>query len=162
MEGIGLWVQQLRQQSRYSTEVRRRQRKKNVRADRRTKGYVQGPASIAERTQEAVETPAKNHDKKKLDEPYQPIRPFPELGDILPFKSKNYKVPVSLEFKLFQMCPVICLFDTGAGPNLKRVNIQDQSCLNNIRQSDMLEFRSASEIRPVVSGTITIHLRMGQ
>lgn len=59
------------------------------------------------------------------------------------------------------MRPIVCIFDTGAGPNLIRADVLDTSGQGSIGQRDMLDIRNAFDTRLKVSGTITLHLGMG-
>lgn len=51
---------------------------------------AQYPASIDEKTQEAVEAPAKKTEKRNPDKFYQGILTVPETGNISLFKSRLY------------------------------------------------------------------------
>lgn len=50
------------------------------------------------------------------DKPYEDIVAFPKTGAILLFKSRNYKVSVSIGFNSPRMRPIVCVFDAGDGP----------------------------------------------
>lgn len=58
------------------------------------------------------------------------------------------------------MCPIVSVFDPGAGPNLIRVDVLDQSWMENIRQRDMPEVRNDLGTKLVLSETIILHLCM--
>lgn len=58
------------------------------------------------------------------------------------------------------MPPIVRDFDTGAGRNFKRVDMLEQSYVDNTRHSDVAEVRSASDTKLIVSGTIILYLRM--
>lgn len=60
------------------------------------------------------------------------------------------------------MRPIICVFDTGAGPKLIRDDVVNLSRLDCVRHGDMPEIRRAWDTRLNVSGTITLYLRMGE
>lgn len=110
-----------------------------VKPGRQKRSDVEYPISIAEKTQEAVEAPAKKTEKKNTDEPYQHILEFPETGEISLFKRRNYKVSVLVGIGSSRMNPVICVFDIGSGPNLIRDDGLDQRSLDNVPQRDMPE-----------------------
>lgn len=59
------------------------------------------------------------------------------------------------------MRPIGCIFDIGVGSSLMTADLWDQIWLVNIRQRDLPEIRSAPDTKLVVSGIITIKLRMG-
>lgn len=77
-------------------------------------------------------------------------------------KSNKYKVPVTIGIDSSHICPVVCVLDTGTGPNLTRTDVLDPGWVQNIHQRDVPEIRSASDTRLSVLGTITLHLRMGE
>lgn len=107
---------------------------------------------------EDVQITAKYREQKtstKPEELYRDILALPETGEISIFKSSTYKVSVCIRFDSSNIRPFVCMFDTGAGLNLVGADVLDQSLLNNICQSDMLEIWIASETRPVLYKTIT-------
>lgn len=60
------------------------------------------------------------------------------------------------------MRPILFVLETGAGPSPIRANVLDQTWLNNIRHCLIPEARCASETKLIVSGTISLHLCMGE
>lgn len=64
---------------------------------------------------------------KKMVEQYQEILAVPETGKILLFKCNRYKSFVSIWLESLCMHPVICDFDNGAGSNLVRGDVLDQT-----------------------------------
>lgn len=83
-------------------------------------------------------------------------------GKISLFKSKNYKVTVSIEINSSDMRPIVRDFDTGAFPQLIRAEVLDQSWLDNISQCDMLEIRNAFKMKLFVSRATTLYPHMGE
>lgn len=60
------------------------------------------------------------------------------------------------------MRPVVLFFDAGTGLNLIGADAMHKSELDNIRQRDVPDIRSASHRKLIASGTITLPLRMGE
>lgn len=60
------------------------------------------------------------------------------------------------------MRPVFCIFNNGAGPSLISAKVLDESWLDNILECNMRDIRSASDKSLVVSGTVTLHIRIGE
>lgn len=117
-------------------------------------------ASATTKTQ--VKAPAKKIDKKIPDKPYNDVLEFLKTGDVSLFKNKKYQVSVSLSKNLLQMSPIICVCDTEARPNLIRAHVLHPSWRDSICQCDMPDICSASDTKLKVSGTITLHRRMGE
>lgn len=67
---------------------------------------------------------------------------------------------ISIESSLMRQ--ILCVFDTRAGPNLIQADVLDRSWLDSIRQRNMPDICSVSDIQLEVSGTIAFHLRMGK
>lgn len=66
-----------------------------------------------------------------------------EKGAVLLSKNKNYQVSVCIGLESSQMRPILCVFDTGAGPSLIRTDVLDPSWLDSIRRHDMTDIRGA-------------------
>lgn len=99
--------------------------------------------------------------KKPSDKPYKEILSFAKTGIIiLLFKSKNYKVSVSIGLNSSRMYPNICVFDTFESANLVRANFLDATWLDSVRQRGMPEMRGKSNKKVTVYGTITFHLQI--
>lgn len=56
------------------------------------------------------------------------------------------------------MFQIVCVSDTGTGLNLIRVDVLNESWLDNIHEGDTPEIRSASDMKLAVFGTITLRL----
>lgn len=70
---------------------------------------------------------------------YQDILVCLETGETLLLKSTDYNLAVPIEKLSSRMRPVICTFDTSAGPDLIKGNVFGKTWLDNIRQRVMLE-----------------------
>lgn len=88
------------------------------------------------------------------------ILALPETGEILLFESKDYKVSFSIEIISSSMGPVVCIFDSSAGPDPMAADVQIQTWMNYIHDREMPEVGGASDTKLVMSGTVTLHLRM--
>lgn len=99
-----------------------KQQKKKVKAGKRSRIKGQYPASADRKTQEAVEKPARRTDKKTPDKSCKDVLAFPDTGEVSLFKNKNYQCSVSIGIHSSQMHLVVCVFNTGAGPNIIRVD----------------------------------------
>lgn len=78
------------------------------------------------------------------------------------YKSIHYKISVSIRLEFSCTRPVICVFDTAAGPSLISADVLDQNWLDNIYQLHIPEIGGASSTRPAVSVANTLLLRIGE
>lgn len=60
------------------------------------------------------------------------------------------------------MYPIVSLFDTCADPDITTADALGQDWLDNILQRDTPEIQGASDAKIVGSGTLILHIRMGQ
>lgn len=114
---------------------------------------------------EDVQVTAENQNQKSsenLDESYQDIPSFLQTGEISLFNINHYKVSVLIGLIWSRIRPVVCIVDSGAGPNPVIANFLDQSLLKNIQLCDMPEIQSVSDTKLVVSRANTFHLRIGE
>ena len=77
------------------------------------------------------------------------------------FKSKNYKVSMSLGIRSYEMVPTISVMDTGAGPNLVDKRILPPSWLDRIRPSPVANLSAAANQPIPVEGIVNLHVRLG-
>lgn len=124
---------------------------KKTRADIKNKTKTKIAAKKEKKTRQCqvrngIQVSCKDHRRKsrtehakKRDETYQDVFAFPETGEISLFKSKNYKLSVSIIFTLSCMRPNVCAFDTGGDLKLIRSYVLEQNWLHNFRQSSMPE-----------------------
>lgn len=77
-------------------------------------------------------------------------------------KFKTYKVPASIGLSSTHICPNIFEFDTSEGPNFVRADVLDRSWPCSIFQQNMPKIRSTYDTKLPVSGTIALHLRIGE
>lgn len=70
---------------------------------------------------------------KRLDEPYQYILVFPEIGESLLFKSRNYMVSVLIALNPSYMYLIIYVSNSDDSLKLLKSDLLDQSWLDDIR-----------------------------
>lgn len=84
---------------------------------------------------------------------------FPGISETLLFKTRTYRVSLSIEFNSWRMYPLLCIFHTGTDPNLIKANVLNNGSRDNVLQRDMPKVKSPSHKKLVLSGAITFHLR---
>lgn len=80
-----------------------------------------------------------------LDAPYKDILVSLETGDVSLFRNKNYDVSVPIGMTSPLVRPIICVFDTGVGPDLIEADLLNPSWIEYIRQRDMPDVCSESD-----------------
>lgn len=133
---------------------------KEIKAGKKTQKSVQCPAKADKATQEAAERPFKKTDRKTPVEPYKNILEFPETRKISLFNNKNYYLSVSIRLSSSWMRPIVCVFETGAGPIIIQADVLVPCWLESVHHRDMLDFRSAHNTKLKLSGTTIFHHRM--
>ena len=110
----------------------------------------------------------------------QPDATIPSPADLLPkrgprltkgrreavinaLSAYNYKVEASLGSSFAKPTPALCVFDTGAGPNIVRANVLPPEALESLaKASDKTRLVSASSDELTVLGTILLMVKVGQ
>lgn len=100
--------------------------------------------------------------KKPLNEQYRHVLWAWKTGEISLFWSKNYKVSVSIWLNFSRMPQDICVYDTGAVPDLIQADAIELSRLNSICQDNKPKIWCASDKKLTMSTAITLHLQIGE
>ena len=84
------------------------------------------------------------------------------MASVTLFKSRNYKLCVSLGVSSTILSPVRAVFDTGAGPNIVRDDILPKGWERILIPSQPLpRITNASGKRMPVRGVVLLHLQVG-
>lgn len=118
---------------------------------------VQYPNSSDSRTKDAVEASAKKVDRREPLGPYKNTLTFPETGENLLSKIKNYQICVENRLQSLQMISIVCIDYTFAEPNLIIADIVHSCRLESSHQRDTLDIHKASDTTLKVPRAIMPH-----